>query len=571
METNLPVTLFNWVAASLPIVVLLILLAWRRWSTAAAAPVALAIAVAVALLIFRTPLRTLAVASGKGIWDAIFVLYVVWPALLLYNVSNEAGAFEAMQRGLRRLMPDRLLVVLAFSWVLAPFIQSIAGFGTPLAVTTPLLIGLGIKPIYAVILPMIGAAWANMFGSLGANWLATQTVLGLADPSGMLRLTTGLLIIPIITGGLLIAWVYGKTWALRRAGPAILVLALIQGGLQFFLVPLVPTIGNFLATSAALLALFGLNRWGYYRQQDEDEPQDIFTQEGIETFHRENREEALQKTKSAGRKAGKRARQGGSLPRFGMRAKEGLSLPLAFTPYIVLAVLAVVALLIPPVNDFLEQFQVGLPFPSASTGYGVIQQNTSAYAAFTPLTHPGTLLIISSLVAYIVYRMRGMYDAEDTIGSILGRAAADALPATTGITALLLISKVMDHSGEVTVLALGIAQAAPPVVYVGLSNFIGIIGSLATSSNTASNILFAPLQSTAAHAQGLPVNLILAGQATGGAIGNALAPGDAILGATVAGIPDKLGAILRKAIPWTVITGLLVAVAMLILYAMGIG
>ena len=566
MDTQLPVTLLTWLTAFLPILVLLVLLVWRRWSTSAAAPLALAIAVAVALLLFRTPLQTLAVATGKGIWDAIFVLYVIWPALILYNVSNEAGAFDAMQRGLRRLMPDRLLVVLAFSWVLAPFIQSIAGFGTPLAVTTPLLIGLGVKPLYSVILPIVAAAWANMFGSLGATWLATQTVVDIPNQALMLRYATILLWIPNLTGGLAVAWFYGRGWALKRAGPAILIISLIQGGLQFLLVPIVPTIGLFLATAAALIGLFVLNRWSFYRQQDEDEPQDIFTEEGIQTFHEENRREAEERNRQAQSSAVERARAGGDSSSSGLREKEGMPLWLAFAPYIVLAVLAVTALLIPSVTRALETVSVGLPFPAASTGYGVQQEAEEAYAAFTPLTHPGTLLLIASLAGYLVFRSRGAYDAEDTPGSILARAAGDALPATTAITALLIISKVMDHSGEITVLALGVAQIAPKAVYVGLSNFLGILGALTTSSNTASNVLFAPLQFTAAQAQDLSPDLIIAGQSAGGAIGNALAPGDALMGATVAGIPNQLGAILAKALPWAVATGLLVSAAMLAIY-----
>ncbi len=567
METNLPVTLLTWLVSFLPIVVLLALLVWRQWSTSAAAPIALALAVLVAALFFRTSPYTLAVAAGKGIWDAIFVLYVIWPALILYNVSNEAGSFDAIQRGLRRLMPDRLLVVLAFSWVLAPFIQSIAGFGTPLAVTTPLLIGLGVRPLYAVLLPMIGAAWANMFGSLGANWLATQAVVNLENEPLMLRNTALLLWIPNLTAGLAVAWFYGKGWALKRAAPAILVISLIQGGLQLLLVPIVPTIGLFLANAAALLGLFALNRWGFYRQMDEDEPQDIFTEEGVRTFHEENRQEIEARNREAQLAAVERARSGGKGIAGGLREKEGgMSLLLAFTPYIVLAILAVSALLIPPVNRVLEQVSVGLPFPATETGYGVTQPAEEAYAAFTPLTHPGTLLLIASLAGYLVYRNKGAYDAEDTPGSILARSAEDALPTTAAITALMILSKVMDHSGEITVLALGVVQVASPLVYVAISNFLGILGSLTTSSNTASNVLFAPLQFTAAEAQGLSPELIVAGQGAGGAIGNALAPGDALMGATVAGIPNRLGDILAKALPWSVITGLLVSVAMLVMY-----
>lgn len=555
MESNLPVSLGLWIAAFLPIVILLVLLVWRRWPTSAAAPVALFVAVGVALWLFRTSLETLGVAAGKGIWDAIFVLYVIWPSLLLFKVAEDAGAFEAIQTGLRRLMPDRLLVVLAFAWVLTSFIQSIAGFGTPLAVTVPLLIGLGVKPLYAVLLPIIGGAWANMFGSLGTTWFATQRVVDLPNPETTLLYAGLLLWIPNLIGALTIAWFYGRWWALRRAGPAIAVISLIHGGVQVALLPIVPAIAAFIAASTALAAVFVLNRWSYYRQEDEDEPNRIF--ERSAWIGEEEGRAEVEATDTAPDE---------ETPDAAQDSEQRMPLWVAFAPYAILAVLAVVALLIPPVTELLSQVEVGLPFPATETGYGIQQEAVDAYAAFTPLTHPGTLLLISALAGWLLFRSRGLYDADETPLTIGRDAAAQALPATTAITALLIISKVMDHSGEITVLALGVAAVAPDLVYLAASNFIGILGALITSSNTASNVLFAPLQATTAEAQGLPVSIAVAAQSAGGATGNALAPGDMLLGATVAGVPGRLGELIGRALPWALITGVLISAGTLIIY-----
>jgi lactate permease len=90
-----------------------------------------------------------------------------------------------------------------------------------------------------------------------------------------------------------------------------------------------------------------------------------------------------------------------------------------------------------------------------------------------------------------------------------------------------------------------------------------------TSSNTASNILFAPLQAQAAAAEGIAQELAIAGQTAGGATGNALAPGDALLGATIVGQPEQVGSILRKILPWTLIVAVLVAGATLLLHLLG--
>ncbi len=559
IDTQLPVNVWTWLAALAPILVLLVLLVWRRWSTSAAAPVALAAAVLVAALLFETPTRTLGVAAGKGIWDTIFVLYVIWPALILYYVAHEAGTFEVIKRGLRNLIPDRLLVVLTFAWVLGSFVQGIAGFGTPLAVTTPLLVGLGVKPLYAVLLPLVGRAWGNMFGSLGVTWFATLTVVDITDTTRTILYATGLLWIADLTAGLAICWFYGKWWALKRGAPAVAVITLLHGGLQMALTPFLPALGNFLATAAALGAVFLLARWSFYQQEDEDEPDRVFVSQGKAE---EQMKERAASTPGAKTKA--------EVPTEKQKAEEHrMSLWTAFAPYLLLAGLAIVALLIPPVKELLEQVQVGLPFPQTTTGYAVEREAAEAYASFTPLTHPGTLLLISAIAGYAFYAAKGLYEKEETAGYVVRQAAADALPATTAITALLLISKVMDHSGQITVLALGIARVAPQAVLAAATPLIGILGSLITSSNTASNVLFAPLQATAARAAGIPVPLAIAGQSAGGATGNAIAPGDALLGATVAKIPNRLGEILGRALPWTLVTGLLISVGAVLIYLIG--
>ena len=543
MESQLPVTVYSVAAAVLPILVLLALLVGRGWSTSSAAPVALAVAVVIATTLFETPLRTIAVAAGKGIWDAIFILYVVWPALILYQVANGAGAFDAIQRGVRRLIPDRLLVVLVFAWVLTSFIQAIAGFGTPLAVVAPILVGLGVKPLYAVLLPIIGGAWANSFGSLGAPWFALAAVVDIPDPERTLRLGALMVWIPNLTAGLTIAWFYGGTWALRRGLPAILVISLLHGGLLFVLLPRLLPVAMFLACAAGLVAALLLSRWSFYRQEDEDEPDRIFVRD----------EPDLPEGEASGERSPVR--------------RPPMSLPVAFAPYIFLGVVALVVLTVSPIRSALEMVSVGPPFPGTTTGFGVREPAVDAYSAFTPLTHPGTFLLLSALFGYWMFMRRGRYPEGTSVTGVLRRAATDALPVTTSVSALLLMSMVMSHSGEVTVLALGLSAVAGSTVYLAAANFVAILGSLVTSSNTASNVLFGPLQATGAEAEGVSVTLTLGAQAAGAAVGNAISPADALLGATTVGDPSLVGGVLRRAIPWAVVTGLLISLATVALWA----
>ena len=93
---QIPVDLLHWSLALLPILVLAFLLVQLRWNGQQAGAVGAFVAAVVALFFFKTPLETLAVAGAKGVWDAIFILLVIWPALLLHEIMYQAGGYEAL-------------------------------------------------------------------------------------------------------------------------------------------------------------------------------------------------------------------------------------------------------------------------------------------------------------------------------------------------------------------------------------------------------------------------------------------------------------------------------------------
>jgi lactate permease len=504
------------------------------------------VAAGIALLAFQTPAETLAVAGGKGIWDAIFILYVVWPALLLYRVTERAGAFQALRVGIEKFSNNELFLVLGFSWVFASFLQGIAGFGTPIAVVAPLLIAIGVRPIYAVALPLIGHAWANMFGTLAVGWLATIAVVDLQDLTETAFHTAILLWVPNLLSGLAIAWLYGRGSAVVHALPFILIITLVHGGGQLLLTLWDPVLSNFLASSAALIALYPLSRWRRYSEPKEFD--EVYVME----------EDRSQKDGSEEEES-----------------EPVMGFAMAGMPYIVLTVAAVAALVPAPVEQALEQFEVGFPFPAVETGYDVAIEAEDPYSPFAPLTHPGTFLLIAALVAFFVYRARGYYAAwqegegEAQEGNIWTSLVDDAVPASIAIIAFLVMSVVMGHSGQIEVLALGIAEVAPPVAFLFASNWIGVLGAFMTSSNTASNILFAPLQHETVQAvEILQEPTVIGAQSAGGAIGNAIAPANVVLGTGTAGIIGREGEVLRKTLPYALLAAALVGVLTIVLNGM---
>lgn len=537
-DPQLPIDLFHWGIALLPVVVLLITLVFLRWRAPEAGPLGMFVAAIVALIAYRTPLETIAVAGAKGIWDAVFILYVVWPALLLYHTLDRAGTFHAFRCGIDRFSRDELFLVLAFGWVFASFLQGIAGFGTPIAVVAPLLVAMGIRPVHAVVVPLIGHAWATMFGTLGVGWLATLQVIELGDPVETAFQTALLLWPSTLLAGLAIAWLYGRMAAVRHAAPLVLVIATVHGGGQAALTLWDPVLAGFLAATAALLALYPLSRWPRY-----SDPWGI---EESPIMDPEKREEAE-----------------------GEDPEPVMGLRMALAPYLVLTVVSVGALSIPAVESAVESVQVGLPFPQVETGYGMVVDAEEPYSPFAPLTHPGTFLLVASLSAWLLYRWKDYYRSwgeRSEPQEVWSGLTGDALPASVAVITFLVMSKVMDHSGQTDVLALGIARTTPPLVYAFASNGIGVLGAFMTSSNTASNILFAPLhQDTVAAVPGLSEATIIAAQSTGGAIGNVIAPANVVLGTGPAGIAGEEGAVLRKTLPWAALAAIVTGAGTLLL------
>ena len=266
---ELPLDAVHWLLALVPILVLLSLLIVFRWDPQEAGPIAMFVAALIAVFIYQAPPELLAVAAGKGIWDAIFVLYVVWTALLLYHVIDQAGGFAALHQGIQHYTENELFIVLAFGWVFASFLQGIAGFGTPIAVVAPLLLALGMRPVYAVSIPLIGHAWANLYGTIGVGWLATEQVITIQEPLEAAFQTGLLLWIPNVLGAVAIAWLYGRTPAVRHAWPMIVIISILHGGIQLGVALVDPVISAFLAGTVGLLALIPLAKLDRYAEPAE--------------------------------------------------------------------------------------------------------------------------------------------------------------------------------------------------------------------------------------------------------------------------------------------------------------
>lgn len=523
---NVPTNLFMWIMACLPIIVLLLLMIRFQWGATEAAPVGLVITIITGIVFYKADIRLLASESAKGIWSALTILLIVWTAILLYQVADEARAFLVIRNGMRKLLPNELLMVLALGWILESFLQGITGFGVPVAVGAPLLMGIGVVPVYAVIIPLLGQAWGNTFGTLAAAWdaLAMSTGLIPGTPDYLAAAFWAGLFIwmwNIITG-LVLCWFYGKGRAVKKGLPAILILSLIQGGGELLLTQVNTTISCFLPSCISLAALFLIGRMKMYR--------DPWTIEDSRLMNRD------------------------SSARTADEAPEDMSLVQAFVPYILLTVITMVVLVVPPVHKFLGQVSIGFAFPETSTGYGFVNQGSNCFSPLQPFTHASMFLFLSS-IAGLVYFGRHGWIRPGGVRRVFARSITMTMPSGIAVIGLVIMSKIMGGTGQTSVLADGIARILGRT-YVILAPLVGMIGSFMTGSNMSSNILFGEFQVTTAGLLHLDQASILGAQTAGGAIGSAISPSKIILGTTTAGILGSEGKVLKKIIPITTATTL---------------
>ncbi len=485
--------------ALIPVALILILMVGFRLSAVKAGTVGYLAALIIALAFFGANLQVLTAAHLKAITLSFNVLSIIWAAYLLYRVSDEAGAIEAIGKALPQLTRDKGMQAILIGWVFASFLQGTGGFGVPVAVTAPLLVGLGFSPLKAILIPTIGHGWAVTFGSLGSSFNALITSTGLPAeylaPASAIFL--GLATLP--TGLMVVALSHQKEsaksdeetrrknffsffWDKRPAGRAWRKLALkavsigaVMGIVQYLVAVELGMwhIGSFAGGMAGLGFSIIIIRWGKVRI-----------------------------SYSVFRNA------------FTQYAMRNTLLPLS--PYLSLIFYTAITLFFPK-------------------------------SAFT---HPSAILFYSAVTAFFIFKKVGLYDEGAGKGILLQTAKKMKL-SSISISLMVSMAMIMQFAGMTEALARGVAGSVG-TGYPFIASWIGAMGAFITGSNTNSNILFANLQMQTAELLGYSVPVILAGQTAGASLASVIAPAKLIVGASTVGMEGKEGEVLRAAIGYAV-------------------
>ena len=388
------------------------------------------------------------------------------------------------------------------------------------------------NPMWAVILPLLGQSWGNTFGTLAAAWDSLASSAGLAAGSAEYFATAFWASLFLfgwdVVTGLIMCWFYGRGKGIRKGLPAVLILAVIQGGGELLLSQVNTTLSCFIPSCISLVALFLIGRMKMYRDEWKLEDSPIMNR----TAEASSEEEG----------------------------PADMSLLQAFVPYIILTVLTIIVLVVKPINEFLGQVSIGFSFPETATGYGYVNEAEQSFSPLVPFTHASMFLFLSSIIGLIYYGSHGWIKKGGT-GRVFAKSVAMTMPSGIAVIGLVIMSRIMGGTGQTSVLADGISRVLGKA-YAILSPVVGLIGTFMTGSNMSSNILFGEFQVTTANLLKLSEAAVLGAQTAGGAIGAAISPSKIILGTTTAGILGKEGDVLKRLMPiaigTTVVIGLIV-------------
>jgi lactate permease len=510
-------THLTWLLALSPILVVLVLMVGFRWGGARAGPVGWFVALFVGLLFFGVTPELVAHSQLKAVLLTLYVLYIIWMALLLFNAVNDAGAIEVVGAGIARLTSDKVMQLLFLGWIFNAFLQGVAGFGVPVAVVAPLLVGLGFQPVVAVSVASVGYSWSITFGSIASSFQALMEATGL--PGQALAPWSAIFLALACLGcGWCAAHAYDGWRALWHSFVPVLVIGLAMGGTQYFLAT--HEVWNIAAFMAGLVGL-GVGvlvaRLPAYRG---GRPQ------------RGRREDVSFSSQEA---------------------PSSMGLTLALLPYLILVVIVVSAEMIPALSTFLGQVLVKVEFPAVATRDGWVTP-AGPGRTIDLFGHAGALLAYTAVIAYGLYRITGHYQ-PGAAGRIASRTARSAVSSSLGIAAMVGMAVLMSHSGMTHLLAEGLSRGvgrAFPLV----SPFIGLLGAFMTGSNTNSNVIFGALQQQTADLLEMSVLVILGAQTTGGSLGSMLAPAKVIVGCSTAGLSGREGEVMKRTLVYgLIITG----------------
>jgi lactate permease len=513
--------------AALGLLVLFVLLGGLRWKAHWAALVSLAVALIVAIIVYGMPVAQALDAAGEGAAFGFFpIMWIVINAIWIYNMTVESGHFDVLGRSFSSISSDQRIQAIIVAFCFGALLEALAGFGTPVAITSVMLIALGLRPIKAAAVALAANTAPVAFGALATPivTLAQVSSLPLRDVGGMVGRQTPILALFV---PLALVFMLDGRRGVRQTWPAAIVCGVAFAVAQFacanyFSVQLTDIIATLVATGAVIVLL---------RVWQPSEP-----------------------LAAEGRGLGQPAVAGGAVDdsRFTERVRRGgattdsrADVVRAYLPYLVL--IAVFALAqVGPIKSALDTPTQKFAWPGLHVVNAAGKAPSSATFTFNWLLAAGTLVLISGI---LTIPMLGL-----SLGAAVrayGRTLNQLKWAILTVLTVLALAYVMNLSGQT--ITLGQWAAGAGAFFAFLSSILGWLGVAVSGSDTSSNSLFGLLQVTAAHQTGLSPTLMAAANSSGGVLGKMISPQNLAIGAAAVGMAGQEGELFRKVLGWSLL------------------
>jgi len=536
------------IAALAPLLAVFALLVLARWPATRAMPLAYGIVVAVGLWVWGMTPRVVAAASLRGVMIAASLLWIILPALALLYTLRDTGGLATIRAGFYDISPDARVQALVVAFLFGSFMEGAAGFGTPAVVAGPLLVALGFPPMAAVASALIIQSTPVTFGAAG-----TPILIGMGEALNVTQVTStieaaGVPYDAFIAGigaraatihaicGLLVPFlllaVLGRVFGPDRSARTALTIwpfALFCGvafvvpyvAVAWLLGPEFPSLlGSLIALAIVVPAarrrfLLGNARIWSFAPRHEWDPH---------WTGGEPPGEGLSAPASAPAKA---------------ETADRLGMLRAWSPYIVAAVLLVVTRLTAlPLRGWLESVTL--------TWEQIL--GTPLSQSVQPLYIPGTVLAIAAVTAPLLHGR----PLASTVGRAWAAAASTlAKPTLALLFAVAMVRVFIDsglNQGELESMPIFLAERLATTVgsaWPFFAPWVGAMGAFVAGSNTVSDLMFALFQFGVAASAGLPVMLILALQAVGGAAGNMITVHNVVAASATVGLSGQEGRLIR--------------------------
>jgi len=549
--------------AFVPVLVIFLLMAVLRQPATRAMPIAFLVTLLLVYFVWNTYMNYIGVALINGFVIAVEILLIVFGALTLLFTLRESGAIAVINQGFTNISSDKRVQAIIITWMFGSFLEGAAGFGTPAAITAPLLLSLGFPALAAVMVALIANSTAVAFGAVGTPTLIgigssldlplvrdQLLIQGLTFPefiynvgvwSAIQHFIPGILV-PVLMI-LMLTRFFGKNKSIKE-GFAIVPYALFAG--FCFMVPYIlvaifigPEFPSVLGALTGLLILIPLTRKGFLVPKKKwDFPK---------------------------RSAWEKNWTGNISMETGQKTPQFSGFK-AWVPYGLIGLLLVVSRIRSlPFNDWLVSVKLEL---EQALGSGVTIN-------FDPLYNPGVFpFLFVALISVLIFKMNKKQVStawSESLRRIQG-------PSIALIFAVPMVRLMLQSGNNPDALAgmpvamasymSGLFSQSWPFV----SPFVGALGSFIAGSNAVSNMLFGYFQYSVASQAGLSHTLIAALQNIGGSIGNMIAVHNIIAACATVGLVGVEGVLLkRNLIPVLVLASVAGIMALLLSYVFTLG